>query len=458
MRQTFIFIVVLVFCASICIISAKENVKLVYDPKFANYISASTIVNKELQSNGFELEVAQAYECKCKNGRCMRVCDVEKSVPCLDQKKVCVCSPGFAEKDGECKYCDCGKEFNCTFKQGFYDNVWRKTCICPKGYVDFIGVCKAQCSDELPCQNGGECRFKTCYCPYDTKGYLCEELVCTKCVNRLEVDCLYNRNQQTSICSCKNSSLFYDYDASICKPCTCVNGNCEYEINTFSKQLKCRCNPDYKEYKGYCKKCNCGFGGVCDFSFRGEKICHCEEGYYEREGYCLPCNCFGYRDVDTKCEVIDNVKHCLCPEGFHDVLGYCEDINECETNNTCHPSTICYNTFGSFYCQCPDGYEGSLDTKAVPGEVCEDIDECRSHDSCKYYDHVKCVNFPGSYKCECFQGYKPSSYSLDPSKTTCVKAKKSFVPALIVLVVTIVLIAMSIIAHFYVKRRAASLS
>ncbi|KAF8778234.1 Adhesion G protein-coupled receptor E2 like protein [Argiope bruennichi] len=314
-------VVVLVFCASICIISAKENVKLVYEPKFANYISANKIVNKELQSNGFELEVAQAY-------------DRLKPVYLLPQ--------------------------------------------------------------ENP-----------------------EEKLATP---------------------------------------TCV------KITTASQPAKIQTKetvsqPDLKPALRQSRtECNCGFGGVCDFSFRGEKICHCEEGYYEREGYCLPCNCFGYRDVDTKCEVIDNVKHCLCPEGFHDVLGYCEDINECETNNTCHPSTICYNTFGSFYCQCPDGYEGSLDTKAVPGEVCEDIDECRSHDSCKYYDHVKCVNFPGSYKCECFQGYKPSSYSLDPSKTTCVKAKKSFVPALIVLVVTIVLIAMSIIAHFYVKRRAASLS
>ncbi|GBO31999.1 hypothetical protein AVEN_86644-1, partial [Araneus ventricosus] len=98
------------------------------------------------------------------------------------------------------------------------------------------------------------------------------------------------------------------------------------------------------------------------------------------------------------------------------------DIDECETNNTCHPSATCRNTFGSFECGCPDGYKGHNGRIAEPGEVCEDIDECRETPSaCWFYDNVKCVNLPGSYKCECLQGYEPSRYFDEPHRTTCVK-------------------------------------
>ncbi|GBN89320.1 hypothetical protein AVEN_104433-1, partial [Araneus ventricosus] len=327
--------------------------------------------------------------------------------------------------------CDCGQGFNCTF---YVTYLLEKTCDCPEGYYlrpeseYYSSRCEAECSDERPCQNGGTCSdLKRCDCPRGTSGALCEEIsYCSECVNRLEVDCLYNQSQQTNYCSCKNSSLYYDYDTKICKTCPCGNGNCEYEISYSQKRLKCNCHSGYKEFNGYCKKCECDFStiGECEFDLKGERLCKCQDGYYERNGGCLPCGCTMYGDLDTKCEMVGNVKHCFCKEGFQDTNGHCEDINECETDNTCHPPAVCHNTFGSFYCQCPEGYTGTDGSRVEPGEVCEDINECKELAvSCRLWDNVMCVNLPGSYKCECLQGYKPERYAMQPRKTTCVKSK-----------------------------------
>ena len=40
------------------------------------------------------------------------------------------------------------------------------------------------------------------------------------------------------------------------------------------------------------------------------------------------------------------------------------DINECDVENTCDENAICINTYGSYKCQCKDGYSGS----GYPGE------------------------------------------------------------------------------------------
>ncbi|GBN76587.1 hypothetical protein AVEN_64591-1 [Araneus ventricosus] len=139
-----------------------------------------------------------------------------------------------------------------------------------------------------------------------------------------------------------------------------------------------------------------------------------------------------------------------------DAISQLAHINECETDNTCHPSATCRNTFGSFECECPDGYTGHNGRIVEPGEVCEDINECQeSPSACWFYDHVKCVNLPGSYKCECLQGYEPTSYSNDPHRTTCVRTTKHWGPSVIVLCTTLALMAVSGLMHIHVKKRAA---
>ncbi|CAL1296933.1 unnamed protein product [Larinioides sclopetarius] len=386
MEKTIIFSITVVLCFGKFITSAAEVSEIdvsISQTETVNYIPVDTAVNKEFHFNGSELGMARADQCKCKNGKCMRACDIEKTTSCEDQRMVCVCNPEFAKQgEGECEYCDCGQGFNCTFKWA-YNILWEKTCICPDGY------------------------------------------------------------------------FFNDIYSSKCIPCLCENGYCDYEYVKYNRKLVCRCFSGYKNFNGYCKECTCG-SGECEFNSNGQKICKCLDGFYEKEGICKTCDCHSLNDMKTKCELTGNTKRCFCQKGFKDVLGHCEDINECETNNTCHPSATCYNIFGGFFCRCPNDYEGTDGEKVEPGEVCEDIDECdKSPNHCWFFDNVKCVNLPGSYKCECFQGYEPRTYSDEPHQTTCVRTSKNVGPAMIVVGTTLVLMLVSYLAHVRVKKRAA---
>ncbi|XP_014843038.1 PREDICTED: EGF-containing fibulin-like extracellular matrix protein 1 isoform X1 [Poecilia mexicana] len=86
-----------------------------------------------------------------------------------------------------------------------------------------------------------------------------------------------------------------------------------------------------------------------------------------------------------------------CSTGFTaDEQNICRDIDECATGiHSCGPEQTCYNTRGSFTCQCPLGYYRN-------GDSCVDRDECALSHYCMH----GCVNTLGSYYCECNPGYK----------------------------------------------------
>ena len=71
------------------------------------------------------------------------------------------------------------------------------------------------------------------------------------------------------------------------------------------------------------------------------------------------------------------------------------DINEC-TNGTNLCEHNCYNTNGSYVCDCEPGYQLSN------GLTCSDINECDANNGgCAQV----CVNQVGSYYCQCNNGY-----------------------------------------------------
>ncbi|GFY61547.1 uncharacterized protein TNIN_414931 [Trichonephila inaurata madagascariensis] len=184
--------------------------------------------------------------------------------------------------------CDCGRGFNCTFKQSNKRRNW-VNCICTEGYYDSGSSCRAICNSTHPCQNGGTCQDGRCKCMEQTWGDFCENIDwCSKCTPRHVVDCVYDQKKKESACLCKNRSLVYDYIEQVCKLCPCGEGTCKYTRPYATLELHCDCNEGYKEFRGHCKKCDCGPNSSCEIDQKtGERICKCEDGFVSREGRCV---------------------------------------------------------------------------------------------------------------------------------------------------------------------------
>jgi hypothetical protein len=83
---------------------------------------------------------------------------------------------------------------------------------------------------------------------------------------------------------------------------------------------------------------------------------------------------------------------CVCAKGYQGT--FCnEDVDECEADtHSCGDHGACRNIFGSYECDCNEGYmfsEGS----------CVDYDECTQGDLCG--PNSRCENTVGSYDCGC---------------------------------------------------------
>uniref|UniRef100_A0A0N5AL86 EGF-like domain-containing protein n=1 Tax=Syphacia muris TaxID=451379 RepID=A0A0N5AL86_9BILA len=87
------------------------------------------------------------------------------------------------------------------------------------------------------------------------------------------------------------------------------------------------------------------------------------------------------------------------------------DIDECAFDSPCQYE--CYNTPGSYYCSCPDGYylngsrcEGKTIKKQFTALSITDKNECLEHPCA---DDQLCFNHYGDYECitrPCPYGYR----------------------------------------------------
>ncbi|XP_072225593.1 adhesion G protein-coupled receptor E5 [Leuresthes tenuis] len=102
-----------------------------------------------------------------------------------------------------------------------------------------------------------------------------------------------------------------------------------------------------------------------------------------------------------------------CPLGFERTEEGCNDLDECKdvAEPTCGPNTKCFNTNGSFYCQCITGFQSS--TRKVNFTVesfaeCKDINECfEIRGICG--PNTECSNTISHYNCRCKHGFKSST-------------------------------------------------
>ncbi|XP_028983347.1 nidogen-1 [Betta splendens] len=96
-----------------------------------------------------------------------------------------------------------------------------------------------------------------------------------------------------------------------------------------------------------------------------------------------------------------------------DINGGQPEENPCFTGrHGCDTNAVCRAGEGNqFTCQCAAGFNGD-------GRICYDIDECRENpQTCGF--HAICNNQPGTFRCECEEGYQFSS-----DGRTCVEVKR----------------------------------
>ncbi|XP_022809829.1 mucin-like protein [Stylophora pistillata] len=91
-----------------------------------------------------------------------------------------------------------------------------------------------------------------------------------------------------------------------------------------------------------------------------------------------------------------------CPPGLTGNGEDCFEYDECANESLSQCNQTCVNTFGSFRCECKQGY-----TSRDEGRICEDINECQDAgnlNNCS--ENAFCTNLPGSHNCTCNPGYE----------------------------------------------------
>ncbi|XP_072318419.1 adhesion G protein-coupled receptor E5-like [Eucyclogobius newberryi] len=146
-------------------------------------------------------------------------------------------------------------------------------------------------------------------------------------------------------------------------------------------------------------------------------IAPCPMGFISKGIHCIDNNECDSIEVspcpeNSNCFNTNGSYYCECLIGFRAIKatknfeGHCEDVNECnETLGKCGPAAICKNRIGSYSCTCRQGYYN--DTSVSPHGQCVDINECenaelKQEEICGV---GTCKNLDGSYWCKCPKGY-----------------------------------------------------
>ncbi|XP_035258839.1 adhesion G protein-coupled receptor E5-like [Anguilla anguilla] len=98
-----------------------------------------------------------------------------------------------------------------------------------------------------------------------------------------------------------------------------------------------------------------------------------------------------------------------CGVGWETNGDKCIDVDEC-AYPVCGNRARCFNTNGSYYCQCNPGFHVNSESRTFTGidGVCRDINEClETPNICG--PKASCQNTAGSYNCTCSEGYISSN-------------------------------------------------
>ncbi|XP_076437418.1 uncharacterized protein LOC143276674 [Babylonia areolata] len=415
--------------------------------------------------NTFQCDKEQIDPCENITNSCSYACTNETGVAqCLcpsgftltANKTSCEDIDECAEKicSQNCENFDGG--FNCSCYVGYKLDADKVTCsACPPNTFG------DNCAQTCDCRGRGTCdSVRGCLCNSAWTGPTCT----------LDVDeCLSQPCPDEQICVNTNGSYVCNCPDGFAKindtHCDDINECANAGINTCEQvctntygSFVCDCVAGYtKTASGTCldvDECTQGISGceqLCT-NFPGSANCACQQGFYLNDDRktCSkeetdPCQSLGEsKSCSYGCQVTVGAAECYCPRGFK--LGTdgssCIDINECESVATNLCNQTCTNTNGSYTCACAVGF--TLDNNQRDCTVCDEYhwgDDCANDCNCSPLNTERCdpvtgcvcnsgwlgatcdqdrddcesspcpvssecVNLPGSFRCDCPNGYE----------------------------------------------------
>eukprot|EP00736_Rhodelphis_marinus_P006590 Rmarinus@m.20600 len=210
----------------------------------------------------------------------------------------------------------------------------------------------------------------------------------------------------------------------------CVNKDeCELGLHTCvtcedtEGSFQCLCPPGYDGNSCYdVDECNlathdCPIHTYCENTF-GSFDCFCVTGFTERisefataeatmtdEGRYNASTTPPFSASSTPLTPIVSDALYADPTWWESGNETCVDVNECALGtHDCATVASCINSYGSFGCECWEGY--------VPGNSngtnCADVDECENPNAC--IPASSCKNVPGTWECDCNIGFEGDGY------------------------------------------------
>ncbi|XP_078412521.1 thrombomodulin-like [Cetorhinus maximus] len=223
------------------------------------------------------------------------------------------------------------------------------------------GGCQHRCQEATADGDGGEGEGRRCSClpgyQLGQDGHSCQAFDRCQAAG-CEHQCIVQDG--SPYCLCRDG---YQLDATG-KGCVdvdeCQHGPCQQRCVNGPGNFSCECLPGYQlTSDNKCQDINeCANKTPCDqkcANTDGSFQCSCEKGYEINPAD--PTSCVFYCQTNTEfCDPKCVGDDYYCPEGYmlDESTNKCQDFNECASG---YCDEECTNTFGSFKCDCKEGFE-----------------------------------------------------------------------------------------------------